>query len=97
MQELISVSTHEIKCARCDVALKGPANPQGHDRIACPQCGTGDTFDRVMDEIKEQLAVAASDAFGRGLESAIRGSKNMKLTKTPRPEKTYRFVADFHL
>ena len=93
----MSISTHEIKCARCNVALKGPANPKGHDCLACPSCGNGDTLDRVMEEIKEQLAVKAAEAFGRGLEAAFRNSKNMKLTKTPRPQKSYRFVADFHL
>ena len=91
------MATHEIKCARCKVALKGPPNPKAQDRIECPRCGVGDSFKRVMDEVKEQAAEQMSDALGRTLEAALRGSKNMKLTKTSRARKPHRLIVDFKL
>jgi hypothetical protein len=85
----------EIKCAKCNIPLKGPADPQPQDRIACPRCGVGDTFENISAEITEYIGEQLVKALARQTEAAFSKSKNMKLAQTPRPQKSYRFIVDF--
>jgi hypothetical protein len=91
MQEPI-MADQVLKCANCDVALKGPANPNPNDRVECPRCGTGDSLENALADAGEYAAEQISDTFGRELESALRHSKTMKLTKTHGPRKAHRFI-----
>jgi hypothetical protein len=91
------LANQEVKCAKCKVALQGPANPKPQDRMECPRCGVGDRFDRVMAEVGEYVRDQTEDALGRSLETAFRNSKNVKLTKGPRRRKAYRFIGDLKL
>ena len=91
------MATQEVKCAKCNVALKGPADPTPQDRFECPRCGIGDSLDRVMAEVGEYATEQVEGALGRTLEAALRDSKNIKLTKTSRPQKARRFIIDLNL
>jgi DNA-binding IscR family transcriptional regulator len=84
-----------VKCAKCDVPLEGPANPDSQDRLACPNCGIGDTFENVSAEINEYIGEQLVAALARQTEAAFSKSKNMKLTQTPSPQKSYRFIVNF--
>ena len=76
------MTIQEVKCAKCNVALKGPADPTPQDRFECPRCGIGDSLQRVMAEISEYATEQVASALGRTLGATFRDSKNVKLTKT---------------
>jgi hypothetical protein len=98
MTESVSMTaTKQVKCARCKVALEGPANPKPQDRFECPRCGVGDTYKRVMADVAAHAKEQMADATTRAFETAFRNSKNVKLTKGPRPHKAHRFIVDLDL
>ena len=68
------MTIQEVKCAKCNVALKGPADPTPQDRFECPRCGIGDSLDRVMAEVGEYATEQVEGALGRTLEAALRDS-----------------------
>jgi DNA-directed RNA polymerase subunit RPC12/RpoP len=89
--------TKQIKCARCQRGLEGPAHPQPHDRIACPECGEGDTFECVMAEVGEYMKEKAAMALNKGLRKSTKGSRFLKLTSNFKPKGGHRFVVDVDL
>ena len=87
----------EVKCARCNCALQGPADPQPHDRLACPVCGEGDTVERVMAEVAEHLKEQMAQSFHNAIMGGARGSKYVKVTSDFVPKGGHRFVMDLDL
>ena len=82
----------KVKCAPCKCALHGPRNPKPDDRISCPRCGVGDTFDAVMREVGEYVKEQAAIALNGSVRDAARGSKYLGIATTVRPEGGHRFV-----
>lgn len=92
----MTTTTHQAKCARCNVPLESSVpDPQPDDHVACPICGEGDTLENVGREISEYLASKASDEIGSMLENAFRGSEAFTVEKKPGPQKRYRFIIDY--
>ena len=90
--------TKHIKCAACNVPLQGPSiEPEPDDVLACPNCGTSDTFRNVMREVEQYIAGKAKDNISASLEKATRGSDFMTFKKSRRTKKVYRFVIDLDL
>jgi hypothetical protein len=87
----------QIKCARCQCGLKGPADPQPHDRIACPECGEGDTVERVMAEVGEYVQEQVAQSIHQSLTEGIGSSPNLKVTTDFRPKGGHRFIVDLDL
>jgi phage FluMu protein Com len=84
----------QIKCARCDCALQGPANAQAHDRVVCPECGEGDTLDRVLAEVGEYVKEQAAASLSQSISKGAKGSKFLKVTSNFKPKGGHRFVMD---
>jgi hypothetical protein len=93
----VSDNVKQFKCARCDCALEGPPNPQPHDRVACPTCGEGDTFENVMREAQVSMQEQLAQHFGKALIDGARGSKHVKVTYDFKPKGGHRFVVDLDL
>jgi hypothetical protein len=89
------MTTHTVKCAKCDLALQGPADPQSHDVLSCPRSGEGDTLENVTREVGEYIAEKAAAALDATMTQATRGSDFIKITSRYRPPKSHRFVVDF--
>lgn len=83
------VESVNVKCGRCNVALKGPADPKPDDIIACPVCGEADKFETVIEAAKEYI----KDMMLKDAKRAFSGMDGVTV-KDP-GEKTYRFTADF--
>ena len=93
----MSLKTADIKCAKCNVALQGPTDPEPDSRIACPSCREGDTFEQVMREIHEHATEQVGDSLGRSFEKTFSGNKNITVTKHAVPKKLHRFIVDLDL
>ena len=92
----MSDDTHEIKCAKCNVALKGSSvNPEPNDIVACPNCGISDTFENAVREASTGLAEDLGNSIiADAFEKATRGSDFMTFKKDKRPKKQRRFTID---
>ncbi|MBL4692637.1 MAG: hypothetical protein JKY92_04840 [Magnetovibrio sp.] len=94
----MSGSTNQIKCATCNIALAPPSNdPQPHEIVSCPECGVSDTYENIIQEVKEYATEQAGDKLSSMLESTAKKSKIMSFKKERRPKKNYRFIVDLDL
>lgn len=84
-------ATQTIMCAKCRVPLTGPDSPTAATRFACPKCGSGDTYDRILTELADRKAEGLQDALFDGLKKAFGNSKNVKITHSRAPQRAKRF------
>ena len=89
------VSLHEIRCAKCNVALQGPADPQPQDVLSCPRCGESDNLENILREVGDYISEKVGDSFGDMLDRAVKGSEFIKVTHNRPAKRIYRFIADY--
>jgi hypothetical protein len=82
------------RCARCKVFLKGPAEPEPQSVFACPTCGTSDTYENVVAEIRDYHKVQAAKKLQSEVRSLGAEHKWMNVKLNPIPEKDFRFIID---
>ena len=89
------MTTHQIKCGKCDLPLQGPADPQPHDTFFCPRCGESGSFENVLAEVGEDVAERAAESIGAAFDNAFRNSKFIKVTTHHNTKKAHRFIVDY--
>ena len=94
-QKVIAVKTIHPKCAKCDLFLEGPADPQPHDMLRCPGCGQRETLENVVAEVGDYIRERVAESLGAIINGTARGSKFIKVTTRQLPQKDYRFIADY--
>jgi len=91
------MTTHTIKCAKCNLALQGPADPEPDDALICPGCGMSDTLENVTREIGEYVTECMAEAIGGTVRDAFRGTEFIEVTTDHRHQTLHRFVVDLDL
>jgi hypothetical protein len=91
------IMAENFKCARCKIALEGPAKPKPQDRFSCPKCGVGGRYDAIMREVKEYVSEQGQAFLDAKLRDAARRSKFMTFTPASRPKRNHRFIVDMKL
>src|SRR4051812_25339577 len=81
------VMAKPIKCAKCNVALEGPAHPRDDDILSCPRCGQGDTFKKIMAEINDYVADQAAREMFEAFKRVTRGRTGKQYKEAFRPQK----------
>jgi uncharacterized Zn finger protein (UPF0148 family) len=87
----------DVKCGKCKVPLKGPVEPKAEDTIICPECGSSDTYENVLREVRDYAEEQAAKHLEKALASGVKGSEVLKFTPAVRSKRTYRFIADLDL
>jgi hypothetical protein len=87
----------DVKCAKCNVALKGPADPKPQDAFSCPSCGVSDTFENVMFEVKQYAKDRVAQNLNAKLMDVAKNSKFIKITTNSSQHRNYRFIVDMDL
>lgn len=90
----MAVSTHKILCGSCKSVLEGPTEPKPDDVVTCAGCGQHDTFQNVMAEVKQYVVDRTAKMISDSMANAVRGSKFIKVTSKPGPQRSYRFIAE---
>ena len=67
----------DVLCSKCQVPLVTPDNPESHDIVTCPECGTNDRYDKVINEALRQMIGVVENSF----VEAFKDNKNWKITK----------------
>jgi hypothetical protein len=80
------MSTRPVLCARCNVRVELPADPNPETIVACPVCGESDTLENVLRESGQYLA---HKLFSDTLRGAI--SQSSALTIKEGPKINFRF------
>lgn len=88
-------TTYDIKCAKCNVSINGPADAEPQTLVSCPVCGISDTRENVEREVADYVASKASDALTANLERIARNSKFMTFTSGSPDHRSYRFIVDY--
>ncbi len=89
------MSTHTIKCAKCNVPVEKQPSAQAEDIVGCPICGVSDTQENVVREAGDYATSKVSSALDSMLEGFASGSESMTYQKGPRDHKSYRFIVDY--
>ncbi|WP_139350410.1 hypothetical protein [Rhodanobacter sp. B04] len=90
--------TTNVLCARCHIALEGPAEPKSDDRIACPRCGEGDRYETVISEVGEYVQEMAAQKIADMVGNTAKRSSMFTVTSTHTPSsRQWRFIADVDL
>lgn len=82
----------EVYCRPCNVPVQGPGEGDGDRVFSCPACGASDTFDDIMEMVKEQISEKVADDLLGGFDKFGRGGF-IQVKRDPRPQKTYKFIA----
>ena len=90
----MTTDTQSILCGSCRVPLEGPTDSQAQDLFVCPSCGTSDTRENVLAEVKAFLTEAAQHSMQKTMRQSFGRSKGIKFTSKPIPKKTHRFVTN---
>jgi hypothetical protein len=76
----------QVKCAKHNVPLEGPTNPESESVFSCPICGESDNLENIEREIAEyvesKMAAKINVMFGNDSDE-------------PRPQRVYRFIIDY--
>lgn len=86
--------TKQIKCARCKVTLKGPADAQGQDVFACPICGNADKLENIHRELANYLQEHAATKLQQSMRKTFANNKSFKYTPGVIQKRSYRFMVD---
>lgn len=92
----MTVDLKTVKCGKCRVPLKLPAEGDTDTDFSCPKCGRKDGRDAVLREVSAFIEDATAQYLNEGLKRAARGSKFMKVVEKPRHRRTYRYVVDLN-
>ncbi|MDE2272479.1 MAG: hypothetical protein KGJ94_10935 [Xanthomonadaceae bacterium] len=91
-------TTINFLCARCQVPLEGPVEPNPKDRLNCPRCWEGDAYEAVVAEVKdyirEKKARQLTETIDTSGQAESDGSINASDTL---PGRHWRFIADVGL
>lgn len=86
------MSQHTILCGSCKSPAKSIPEPKPDDKVSCPRCGREDRFDSVMRSVKDYVTDSAAESLSASLANAVRGSKFIKVTSQPRPQRSFRWI-----
>lgn len=93
----MSTDTQSILCGVCRVPIRGPDDGQDDSVFSCPRCGSSDTRENVLKEVKAFVTELAQRSLQDAMKKAARGSKILHFKGKPIPKKSYRFVTDHDL
>jgi hypothetical protein len=91
----MTTTTHQIKCAKCNVPIEGPADAKADSMVGCPICGISDTKENVEREAADYVTRQTADALDAMIEGISRSHKWITHTQGTRENKAYRFVVDY--
>lgn len=88
-------TTHQIKCAKCNVPIEGPSDAKADSMVSCPVCGSSDTKENVEREAADYVTRQAADALDAKMRGIASAHKWMTYEQGTRDHKAYRFVVDY--
>jgi predicted RNA-binding Zn-ribbon protein involved in translation (DUF1610 family) len=83
-----------VLCAKCEVVIQGPTNPEPSSIFSCPSCGIEERFDAIMQDAQAYLELHAKKDLNKSLEKIARDSKFITVTPFNTPERQFRFILD---
>lgn len=90
----MSTTTARILCGGCKTDPTGPAEYDNDTVFKCPTCGQTDRYEDIVQEAHNYMEDIAAKHLTDQMEDMAKGSPFMKVTTTPRPQRTYRWILD---
>ncbi len=89
------MTIYPAKCAKCDLPLQGPANPQSHDMLSCPACGESDNLENVMREISDHARETAKNAISAVVDGTFWSKDLINGSMNQSRREVCRFMIDY--
>lgn len=85
----------KVLCARCRVPIEGPTEPKPDDRMSCPGCGIGDSYEATMAEVQDYIREMAAKGLSEMFDHTSTKSDSINLRANYKPSgRVWRFIAE---